>query len=124
MMTVSLLFTQLFSASYLNWYLTLFLTADVDTTLGTSCKHLSRRVIADNHYRLNAQQMKDRYNSKRVHIFEEGDIVSLRIPRIDRAATDLHRLPCIVVQRVGKNTICINCSMSMAYSTNTFQVKN
>ena len=46
--------------------------------------------------------MKDRYNIKRVHIFKKGDIFYLRIPRIDRAATDLHRLPCIVVQRVGK----------------------
>ena len=26
----------------------------------------------------------------------------IRFPRIDRATTDLHRLPCIVVQRHGK----------------------
>ena len=46
--------------------------------------------------------MKCRYNRKRVNTFLEGDIVALRIPRIDRAATDMHRLTCVVVQRHGK----------------------
>ena len=43
--------------------------------------------------------MKDRYNKKKVRTFKVGDAVSVRIPRIDRAATDLHHLPCIVVAR-------------------------
>lgn len=30
-----------------------------------------------------------------------GDAVSVRVPRIDRAATDLHRLPCIVAAQHG-----------------------
>ena len=46
--------------------------------------------------------MKARYNSKSVHIFEEGDTVSVRVPRIDRAATDLHRLACVVIERLGR----------------------
>ena len=75
---------------------------DFDTQLATSQKHLKRRKLADEHYRLNAQRMKCRYNSKSVHTFLEGDIVALRIPRIDRAATDMHRLTCVVVQRHGK----------------------
>lgn len=59
--------------------------------------------MADEHYRQNAQRMRERYNnSKRVRVFQKGDVVSLRIPRIDRAATDLHRLPCVVRERLGK----------------------
>ena len=45
--------------------------------------------------------MKDRYNKKKVRTFKVGDAVSVQIPRIDRAATDLHRLPCTVVARHG-----------------------
>jgi len=45
--------------------------------------------------------MKNRYNKKKVRTFDVGDTVSVRVPRIDRAATDLHRLPCIVVERCG-----------------------
>ena len=82
--------------------ITLPVCLDFDTQLSTSQKHLKRRKLADEHYRLNAQRMKCRYNSKNVHTFLEGDIVALRIPRIDRAATDMHRLTCVVVQRHGK----------------------
>ena len=46
--------------------------------------------------------MGERYNKKSAHQFKVGDIVAVRIPRIDRASTDLHRLPCIVVQQHGK----------------------
>ena len=45
--------------------------------------------------------MKDRYNKKNVQTFKVGDAVSVQMPRIDRAATGLHRLPCIVVARYG-----------------------
>ena len=31
-----------------------------------------------------------------------GESVGLEIPRIDRTATDVHRLPCATVQVVGK----------------------
>ena len=59
--------------------------------------------MADEYYRQNAEHMKDRYNnSKLVQVFQKGDVVSLRIPRIDLAATDLHRLPCVVRERLGK----------------------
>ena len=71
--------------------------------LATSQKHLHRRVIADKHYRKNAERMKERYKKKKkVQTFDVGDAVSVRIPRIDRASTDLHRLPSIVVERRGK----------------------
>ena len=82
---------------------TLVLLIPVDfEKLSTSHKHLQRRVLADEHYRLNAKHMRDCYNnSTRVHTFKRGNIVSLRIPRIDRAATDLHRLPCVVVETLG-----------------------
>ena len=78
-----------------------FTFADVHT-LGTSLKHLKRREVADKHYRTNAERMKERYNKKKVRTFDVGDFVSVRIPRIDRAATDLHRLPCVIVECQGK----------------------
>ena len=34
--------------------------------------------------------------------YKIGDYVSARIPRIDRASTDLQRLPCVVVGIIGK----------------------
>lgn len=80
----------------------LFITyVDVVHLLSTSQKHLERRALADKHYRKNAQRMKDRYNSKKVQIFKVGDAVSVRVPKIDRSATDLRRLPCIIVERRG-----------------------
>ena len=45
--------------------------------------------------------MAERYN-KKTKTFQPGEKVAVRIPRIDRACTDLHRLPCIIVQRQGK----------------------
>ena len=45
--------------------------------------------------------MKNRYNKKKVRTFDVEDTVSVRVPRIDHTATDLHRLPCIVVERRG-----------------------
>ena len=41
--------------------------------------------------------------------FNFGDLVSVRIPRIDRARTDTRRLPCIVVEKTGKS-ICFIAS--------------
>jgi hypothetical protein len=38
--------------------------------LGTSQKHLKRRVLADKHYRMNAEWMKERYNKKKVRTFK------------------------------------------------------
>ena len=47
--------------------------------------------------------MQHKYSKQRkVHEFSVGESASLRIPRIDRAATDLQRLPCVVVMVTGK----------------------
>ena len=74
--------------------------------LATSVKHLEQCQIADKHYRLNAKRMQERYcNQKKVHTFEVGDTVALWYPRLDRAATNLHRLSYIVVQRLGKENL-------------------
>ena len=37
--------------------------------------------------------------------------MSVRIPRIDRTSTDLQRMPCIVVEAVGKAqaVYCLRC---------------
>lgn len=39
---------------------------------------------------------------RKVFTFSVGNIVSVRIPRIDRTSTDLYRAPCIVVEVLGK----------------------
>ena len=65
--------------------------------MGTSQKHLKWRVLADKHYCMNAEPMKERQNKKKVLTFKIRGVVSVRVPRIDRAATDLHCLPFIVV---------------------------
>ena len=72
--------------------------------LATTEKHRQLREAADKQYRLNAERMKLKYckaKRKKVLTFSEGDFVSVRIPRIDRTSTDFHRLPCVVVERLG-----------------------
>ena len=47
--------------------------------------------------------MAERYNKQHSTLsFVIGESVSLRIPRIDRASSDLSRLPCVVVDIVGE----------------------
>ncbi len=75
-----------------------------NTPLGTSQKHLKLRQEADARYRANAEKMQLKYckaKRKKVRTFSPGEYVSIRIPRIDRASTDFHRLPCVVVERLG-----------------------
>ena len=72
--------------------------------LGTSQKHLMTRIEADKRYRLNADRMRLKYcktKRKKVMVFAIGNFVSIKIPRIDRTSTDFHRVPCIVVERLG-----------------------
>ena len=71
--------------------------------LATFSKHRLVREKADFQYRRNAERMKRKHSlMHKVKKFVVGESVSLRIPRIDRTATDVHRLPCIIVQVVGK----------------------
>ena len=50
-----------------------------------------------------AERMAHHYNSsRRTLVFNVGDVVSLRIPRIDRTSSDQPRPPCIVVEVKGK----------------------
>ena len=62
------------------------------------------RIEADKRYRLNADRMRLKYcktKRKKVMVFAIGNFVSIKIPRIDRTSTDFHRVPCIVVERLG-----------------------
>ena len=74
--------------------------------------------------------MGERYcNQKKVHTFKVGDVVAQRIPRIERAATDLHCLPCIVVQRQGKKCFLyqLRCKFGVPgtlYPTSELEVYN
>lgn len=47
-------------------------------------------------------KMANRYNVKNAAKFKEGDLVTIRIPKIDRTNTDMPRLPCLVVEVRGK----------------------
>ena len=71
---------------------------------GISSKHLKVREVADKHYLRNAKKMEERYSKyqKPCHKFTVGDRVTVRIPKVDRASTDLHRLPCVIIKVVGK----------------------
>ena len=45
-----------------------------------------------------AMKMANRYNVKNAAKFKEGDVVTIRIPKIDCTSTDMLRLPCLVVE--------------------------
>ena len=66
--------------------------------------HIHIREEADKLYLRNAERMRMKYTKckrKKVLTFSQGDVVSVRIPRIDRTSTDFHRIPCVVVERRG-----------------------
>lgn len=72
--------------------------------LATFKKHKNVREKADYFYRRNAERMKKRYSMHhKIKELAVGQSVSLRIPRIDRTCTDVQRLPCIVIQVVGRS---------------------
>ena len=74
-------------------------------SLSTQKKHLEIRKKADAAY-LKAMEKKgqkySKHNGHHIEQFAVGDNVSVRVPCNDRANTDLQRLPCIVVEIVGK----------------------
>ena len=71
--------------------------------LATLKKHKAVREKADLAYRQSAERMQRKHSQQhKVRIFNVGESASLHIPRIDRAATDVQRLPCVIVQVVGK----------------------
>ena len=49
-----------------------------------------------------AMKMANRYNARDAAIFKEGDLVTIRIPKIDPTSTDMPRFPCLVVEVRGK----------------------
>ena len=72
--------------------------------LATTHKHIHIREEADKLYLRNAERMRMKYTKckrKKVLTFSQGNVVSVRIPRIDRTSTDFHRIPCVVVERRG-----------------------
>ena len=74
-------------------------------SLSTQKKHLEICKKADAAYLKAIEKMGQKYskhNGHHIKQFAVGDNVSNRIPRIDRANTDLQRLPCIIVEIVGK----------------------
>ena len=80
------------------------MTSQPSSRLGTSEKHLMTRAEADKCYHQNAERMRLKYckqKRKKVMTFTAGEYVSVKIPRIDRTSTDFHRLPCVVVERLG-----------------------
>ena len=70
---------------------------------GTSAKDFSLHLVADKRYTQNAERMQMKYcksKRKKVQTFNVDNFVSIKVPRIDWTSTDLHRLPCIVLQRL------------------------
>ncbi|KAL5503594.1 hypothetical protein EMCRGX_G010567 [Ephydatia muelleri] len=76
-----------------------------EDALSTSLKHKKIRIKADRKYLSSAKKMAERYNKQHSTLsFVIGESVSVRIPRIDRASSDLSRLPC-VVEIVGDQSL-------------------
>ena len=76
-----------------------------DKRSGTSEKHLRVRTAADELYKRNAERMQVKYckgKRKKVTTFSVGNVVSIKVPRIDRMSTDLHRVICVVVECRGE----------------------
>ena len=68
---------------------------DHNVTYSTAKKHKQLRLKADKMYRRNAERMQLKYSKakrKKIRTFSVGNFVSVKIPRIDRTSTDLHRL--------------------------------
>ena len=55
------------------------------------------------------------YNNKNVQNFKVGDKVAVRIPRIDRTTTDVHHLPCVIIQCYGKKHFYISCNVNLVF---------
>ena len=49
-----------------------------------------------------AMKMANRYNARNVTKFKKGDLVTIRIPKIDQTSTDMPRLLCLMVEMRGK----------------------
>ena len=78
--------------------------------LATSQKHLHRRVLADKHYRKNAERMKERYKKiKKIQTFNVGDAVSIRILLLIFIGFQV-----LWLNAVERSTSCIDCSASLA----------
>ena len=92
--------------------------ADKVTTaqLASTEKHRKLCKEADKRYRDNAKKMQLKYckgKGNKIMTFSPGNIVSVKILESNRASTDHHHLPCVVVKRLGKvwYTTCIGSGM-------------
>ena len=74
------------------------------TSNNPTAKHFKVRQEADANYRANAEKMKLKYSKRKRVInetFTEGDLVTVRVPKIDRSSTDQPRLVAKVVKTRG-----------------------
>ncbi|KAL5468856.1 hypothetical protein EMCRGX_G029979 [Ephydatia muelleri] len=84
------------------------IAANTQEELADDANHLEIRKKADAAYLKAIEKMGHKYskhNGHHIQQFAVGDNGSVRILCIDRAKTDLQRLPCIVVEIVGKACI-------------------
>ena len=78
---------------------------DHTVTLSTTEKHKLLHLQAVKMYRRNAERMQLKYSKakrKKIRTFSVSNFVSVKISRTDRTSTYLHRVPCIVVEVLGK----------------------
>lgn len=77
---------------------------------------------ADEKYLKTAKKMAERYNNqKKVVKFQVGDIITIRVPRIDRTSSDLPHLLCVVVDVKGEAHSCIvSGKMSLIICINVY----
>ena len=76
--------------------------------LDPTSRHYNVRKEADANYRENAEKMKLKYSKRKrvIHeVFSEGDLVTVRVPKIDRSSTDPPRLVAKILHTKGKENI-------------------
>ena len=99
----------------------------VKKPLATFAKHLAVCEKADAAYHRNVERMRLKHSKqRRVREFKVGETVSVRIPQIDRACTDPQRLPCVVVEKVGKaqamyRLLCESGVLNCCYSASDLE---
>ena len=74
------------------------------TSNNPTAKHFKVQQEADANYRANAEKVKLKYSKRKRVInetFTEGDLVTVRVPKIDRSSTDQPRLVAKVVKTRG-----------------------
>jgi hypothetical protein len=87
---------------------------ELDKQRDEAVRILNQEVIANTQHKVSA--MESRYNKvKKVEVFEEGDLVRLKIPVEDRCTTDNKRIFCRVIEVKHRNRYVLQCQYGILH---------